>query len=58
MKNMVKLCICCTCGSANNWWERSPNGSNSTFFCRVNSNGNADYTGASGARGVAFGFCF
>ena len=44
-------------GSANNWWERSPNGSNSTNFCNVNSNGNANYNNASNANGVAFGFC-
>ena len=45
-------------GSANNWWERSPGGRNSTFFCDVYSNGNAHYNGASNAYGVAFGFCF
>ena len=45
-------------GSANYWWERSPRGSNSTYFCYVSSNGNASYTGASSAFGVAFGFCF
>ena len=45
-------------GSANTWWERSPFGSNSKRFCYVNSNGNAFYTGASIAIGVAFGFCF
>ena len=45
-------------GSANIWWERSPHGSDSTFFCIVNSNGNASYASASLAIGVAFGFCF
>ena len=45
-------------GSANLWWERSPNGSYSTDFCYVNSGGSADYNYASSARGVAFGFCF
>lgn len=45
-------------GSASNWWERSPYGSNSAYFCRVNSDGGANYYYASGARGVAFGFCF
>lgn len=35
----------------------SPNGSNSTNFCNVNSNGNANYNNASNANGVAFGFC-
>ena len=34
-------------GSANNWWERSPYSSNSTHFCNVYSNGNADATNAS-----------
>ena len=45
-------------GSANSWWERSPYGSGSTYFCRVYSSGNATYDGASYGRGVAFGFCF
>ena len=45
-------------GSENYWWERSPNGSYSLYFCNVISNGNADYNGASYAAGVAFGFCF
>ena len=45
-------------GSAYNWWERSPRGSNSTYFCRVYSNGNANYDYASYSYGVAFGFCF
>ena len=45
-------------GSAYNWWERSPSGSDSTHFCRVASDGNAIYISASFARGVAFGFCF
>ena len=45
-------------GSAARWWERSPNASNSTSFCMVYSNGNANYHGASTAYGVAFGFCF
>ena len=45
-------------GSAYNWWERSPRGSNSTYFCGVFSNGNAYYNNASYADGVAFGFCF
>ena len=39
------------------YWLRSPNGSGSTYFCYVNSNGNAAYSGASFAAGVAFGFC-
>ena len=45
-------------GSANDWWERSPHGGNSTGFCRVISNGYADSNYASSAYGVAFGFCF
>ena len=45
-------------GSATSWWERSPYGSNSTYFCNVNSNGNSGRGRASLTRGVAFGFCF
>lgn len=45
-------------GSANNWWERSPRGSNSTYFCRVSGNGKASSGNASLSIGVAFGFCF
>ena len=45
-------------GSANYWWERSPRGSNSAYFCDVGSGGDANYGSASYARGVAFGFCF
>ena len=45
-------------GSAVNWWERSPNGSKSAYFCLVDSGGNANYYYAGYARGVAFGFCF
>ena len=44
-------------GSANYWWERSPNGSNSNGFCIVSSNGNASYYYADLSRGVCFGFC-
>lgn len=43
--------------SASGWWERSPYGSDSTYFCGVGSGGDAAYDVASGARGVAFGFC-
>lgn len=39
------------------YWLRSPRGSNSASFCGVNSSGNAGYSAASNARGVAFGFC-
>lgn len=45
-------------GSAHSWWERSPRGSDSARFCYVDSNGNANYSSASFAHGVAFGFCF
>lgn len=45
-------------GRAHRWWERSPNSSNTTYFCRVTSNGTADANGASYSYGVAFGFCF
>lgn len=44
-------------GSASYWWERSPYGSNSTYFCGVNSGGGAGSYYASGSYGVAFGFC-
>ena len=44
-------------GSASYWWERSPDGSNSTAFCGVASNSGADHHGASYSHGVAFGFC-
>lgn len=40
------------------WWERSPHGSDSTRFCRVDFNGDARYYYAKGNFGVAFGFCF
>lgn len=45
-------------GSARFWWGRSPRGINSTDFCGVFSGGSADYSSASVAFGVAFGFCF
>ena len=44
-------------GSASSWWERSPDGSDSTYFCGVNSNGGANSYNASTSNGVAFGFC-
>ena len=43
-------------GDANNWWERSPNARNSTYFCSVNSYGYANINIASSTRGVCFGF--
>lgn len=44
-------------GSAGWWWERSPRGSNSNYFCYVNSSGNANDNNANNANGVCFGFC-
>ena len=44
-------------GSAYNWWERSPNGSDTSSFCIVYSNGGAATHGAGNTRGVSFGFC-
>ena len=43
-------------GDANWWWERSPYGSNSYYFCLVNSSGIANFGSADGAYGVCFGF--
>ena len=40
-------------GSTANWWERSPNASNSNNFCNVNSNGNANNNNANNSNGVA-----
>lgn len=45
-------------GKGSNWWERSPYGDGSTYFCLVLSNGVVTYNGANYADGVAFGFCF
>ena len=45
-------------GSAEYWWERSPDASDSTYFCMVYRNGRASYDDANLADGVAFGFCF
>lgn len=42
-----------TSGSANDWWERSPFSSDSSLFCRVSSDGSADYYYASAAYGLA-----
>ena len=44
-------------GSATHWWLRSPRSGNPNYFCRVYSDGTANYGLASGSRGVAFGFC-
>lgn len=45
-------------GSAYNWAERSPDGRNSNYFCRVSVSGNADYANPTGLFGVSFAFCF
>lgn len=42
---------------ADSWWERGPNGNDSTHFCFV-LRGNASGSNANYATGVAFGFCF
>ena len=44
-------------GSAYWWWERSPDGSASGYFCGVNDSGAANGYLADGASGVCFGFC-
>lgn len=44
-------------GSAVNWWLRSPNVSNSTYFRYVHSTGSVNYYHASNTFGVSFGFC-
>lgn len=43
-------------GDAYWWWERSPGGSGSSYFCNVHGNGSADISGASNTSGVCFGF--
>ena len=45
-------------GSANYWWERSPNERDADDFCFVASDGTAFTDWASTPYGVAFGFCF
>ena len=44
-------------GSADYWWERSPNSGNANYFCYVGSSGSADGNAAGGSCGVSFGFC-
>ena len=44
-------------GSANYWWERSPNSGNTSNFCSVGNTGAATNNSASNSRGVSFGFC-
>lgn len=45
-------------GTANNWWERSPQSMRSTRFCMVDSTGAAKSYTAGDNFGVAFAFCF
>ena len=45
-------------GSAGDWLGRSPRGVTSTDFCAVSSVGDAHYSRAREALGVAFCFCF
>ena len=46
-------------GAAEQYWERSPTGNNSTHFCTVTVGGSANAASAlaSYTRGVSFGFC-
>lgn len=44
-------------GSADYWWLRSPNVSNSTYFRSFFSTGTVSYYYANDTRGVSFGFC-
>lgn len=44
-------------GSANDWWERSPNSGGTGYFCYVGSSGSANNNAANDGRGVSFGFC-
>ena len=43
--------------AASYWWERSPDGSGSSRFCNVSSEGGTNSGYANDSRGVAFGFC-
>ena len=42
---------------SDSWWERSPDGSFSYYFCSVGNLGNADSSSASSARGLAPACC-
>lgn len=44
-------------GSADWWWERSPYGGDSNYFCLVYGNGDAYNNYATSTYGVCFGFC-
>ena len=50
--------LCPVSGSANNWWERSPNSGNTTNFCNVNSDGTANNNNASNSNLIAPFGCF
>ena len=56
VSNRYKLPKWSSGASSDNWWERSPHGSNATNFCFVHDNGTANYTIASGAYGLAPAF--
>lgn len=43
-------------GTAAGWWERSPTSVNSASFCRVNTNGSADYNNAYHSNGASPAF--
>lgn len=43
-------------GTAHWWWERSPSGSDSDYFCIVSSSGDASHNYADITGGVCFGF--
>ena len=45
-------------GSAGFWWERSPHGASSIYFCHVYSSGSVNYDYASYENAVSFAFCF
>lgn len=51
----VKYCHSSTSSTAW-WWERSPYYNSSTYFCIVNTNGNANYDAARSSNGVAPAF--
>lgn len=44
-------------GSANSWWERSPDSGGTDIFCSVGSSGSASNGNAGYSSGVSFGFC-
>lgn len=44
-------------GSANGWWERSPDSGDTISFCSVGSSGDANSDSANNSIGVSFGFC-